>query len=183
MDCGIANLETGYPKPDSVGSGGPSGILKTDSRQVLAGLPSAIRLSRAGLLCHLYCVCWCLSRVGLLCHLYCVCWCNCRAGLLCHFPCPLHSVCFLSEVVSKFKTLKSRPVIISLGLNLEKVSGQLLLFCSWTWLPIAVALKGSLDLHTAVEKGCHCIFLFFCDYVFTAVDCKFNFCLLKASGT
>ena len=29
---------------------------------------------------------------------------------------------FLPEVVSKFKTLKSRPVIISLGLNLEKVS-------------------------------------------------------------
>ena len=42
MDCGIANLETGYPKPDSAGSGGPSGILKTDSRRVLAGLPSAI---------------------------------------------------------------------------------------------------------------------------------------------
>ena len=44
MDCGIVNLETGYPKPDSAGSGGPSGILKTDSWRVLAGLPSAIGL-------------------------------------------------------------------------------------------------------------------------------------------
>ena len=42
MDCGIASLETGYPKP---GSGGPSGILKTDSQRVLAGLPSAIGLN------------------------------------------------------------------------------------------------------------------------------------------
>ena len=41
MDYGIANLETGYPELDSAGSGGPSGILKTDSWRVLVGLPSA----------------------------------------------------------------------------------------------------------------------------------------------
>ena len=48
MDCGIANLETGYPKPDSAGSGGPSEILKTDSQQVLVGLPSDIGLMKQG---------------------------------------------------------------------------------------------------------------------------------------
>ena len=45
VDCGIANLETGYPKPDSAGSGGPSGILTLDLQRVLTGLLSAIGLS------------------------------------------------------------------------------------------------------------------------------------------
>ena len=45
MDCGITNLETGNPKLDSAGSGGPFGMLKMDSWQVLAGLSSSIGLS------------------------------------------------------------------------------------------------------------------------------------------
>ena len=44
MDCGKLNLETGYPKPDFAGSGGPSRILKTDLWRFLAGRPSAIGL-------------------------------------------------------------------------------------------------------------------------------------------
>ena len=49
MDCGIANLETGYPKPDSVSSGRPSGILKTDLKRVLVRLLSGIGLNKSWL--------------------------------------------------------------------------------------------------------------------------------------
>ena len=45
MDCGIANLEIGYLKPDSVGFGGHSRILEMDLQWVLVGLSSGIGFS------------------------------------------------------------------------------------------------------------------------------------------
>ena len=42
MGWGIANLGTGYSKPNFAGSGGPSGILKMDWWRVLVGLLSGI---------------------------------------------------------------------------------------------------------------------------------------------
>ena len=58
----------------------------------------------------------------------------------------MHGVCFLPEVVSKFKTLKSRPVIISLGLNLEKVSEDFAFLISLLPLP-------SLSVWLLLERG------------------------------
>ena len=46
MDCGIANLEAGYPNSDFAGSGRPSGILETGSLRVLVGLPGDTGLNR-----------------------------------------------------------------------------------------------------------------------------------------